>query len=371
MSPLHVRPMNRLCLAALLSLAVLFTAACDHAKDLVEQGKKQAEDLQKSIENKSETAVAPSTVSPGPTESPLVSSPPAAIPTPQPAPAAADTNLLIESILKGDVEKRNDETLHALGALAEEFRARITRCDLSESQITDAGLAEVAKFPNLTLLNLSGCGRITSNGLNVFKELQVLDTLLMERGIVDDANVHYLRVLTNLKVLNLSQSSITDAGVVRLSNLTHLEELHISSTKVNGSCLLKAPWIASLRVLKANNTTVGQDVSVLRKLHNLEELELYNARVTDQSVVALKGSPKLRKLYLGDNRISDLGAKQLTGLTSMEDLSLGKTQVTNNCLATFKVCKKLTHFGEGGTGITAAGRDYIKKMAPECTFDTQ
>ena len=369
MCRLYNRLSSRLCFAALLSLPVLFTAACDHAKDLVEQGKKQAADIQKTIEDKSKPAAPPSEASPGPAESPPVSSPPATTPAAQPTPAITD--LLIESFLKGDVEKRNDETLRALGALSEEYRARITRCDISDSQVTDGGLAEVAKFPNLALLNLSGCRRITSNGLQVFKELPMLDTLLMERGIIDDANIDILRVLPNLKVLSLSQSSITDAGIVRLSALTHLEELHISSTSVNGSCFLKAPWFASLRVLKANNTTVGQDVAVLRKFHNLEELDLYHAMVTDQTVVALKGSPKLRKLYLGDNRISDLGAKQLTGLINMEDLSLGKTQVTDMCLPTFKVCKKLTHFGDGGTGITAAGRDYIKKIAPECTFDAR
>ena len=57
MSSLDPRQAIRLSLVLLASLAVLPFSACDHAKDLVEQGKKQAQDLQKSIEGKSsETA---------------------------------------------------------------------------------------------------------------------------------------------------------------------------------------------------------------------------------------------------------------------------------------------------------------------------
>lgn len=361
-------------LAVLASLIVLSFSACDHAKDLVEQGKKQAEDIQKSIEAKTETAASPNasgTSTEGSAAATSPSVPPTAQPTPQPTPPAADPNLLVDKFLKGEAENKTDGMLHALGALAEEYRARITTCDLSESKITDDGLAEVAKFPKLALLNLSGCNSITSNGLGVLKDLQVLETLLLDRGIVGDANVNVVRVLSNLKVLSLNQTSITDAGIAQLNSLTHLEELHVSSTPVDGSCFLKAPWMASLRVLMANNTSVGQNINVMKKFHNLEELGLYKAQVTDQTVAPLKGSPKLRKLYLGDNRLSDAGAKQLSGLAIIEVLSLAKNSVTDNCLPTFKVCKKLTYFGEGETAITAAGRAYLLKIAPDCSFDTK
>jgi hypothetical protein len=373
MSPLELRQVLRLSLALLTALAMLSLSACDHAKDLVEQGKKQAEDIQKSIEGKTEPAAAPSSASTGSaSSSPTSSSPPAASPpAAQPAPASADPNLLVETFLKGAVENKTDGILRALGALPEEYRAKIEVCDLSGGTVTDVGLAEVVKFPNMKLLNLTGCGRITSSGLAVFKDLKQLESLLAEHGIVGDAELNYVRELTNLKVLNLNHTSVTDVGLARLNTLTHLEELHISSTSVNGSCFLKAPWMGSLRVLMANLTTVGQDVKVMKKFHDLEELGLYKAQVTDQTVVALKGSGKLRKLYLGENRLTDLGVKQLSGLINMEDLSLGKNQVTDNCLPTFKVCKKLAHFGEGETGITAAGRDFIKKISPECTFDTK
>ena len=104
MPPLDPRAVVRLSRALLVSLAILSCSACDHAKDLVEQGKKQAADIQKSIESKPEVAATPSGPGSGnggpAAASPASSSPSPALPAPPPPPAAADPNQLIEKFLK-------------------------------------------------------------------------------------------------------------------------------------------------------------------------------------------------------------------------------------------------------------------------------
>ena len=371
---------------ALVALAGLLLPACDHAKDLVEQGKKQAADIQKSIETKTEeaksspapTAAANSGAETSPAVAPAAASPAATAPppaaAPAPVPAAVDPALLVEAFLKEVPEKKTNETLQALGALPEEFRARITECNLDGSLVNDMGLAEVAKFPNLVKINLVACTQITDNGLAAIKDLKLLEVVVLERCAISDAGIVHLRNLSNLKVLNLNQTAVTDAGFLKLAptSLSHLEELYITSVKVDGSCFRRVPLGDALRVLAAGGSSLGLHLEVLKTLRNLEEANLYSAQVSDKTVAALKGHSKLRILHLGLNGLTDNGARQLTGLSGLEDLTFrGNTGISDNCLATFKPCTKLTHFGDKETMITQAGRNFIKRFAPSCTFDSQ
>jgi hypothetical protein len=368
-------------LVALIAMAGLFLSACDHAKDLVEQGKKQAADIQKSLETKTEEAKSnPETAASTPRDSDATTTPAAAPPAASPAatvappPAAADPAMLIEAFLKEVPAKKSNATLQALGALPEELRARITECDLDGSAVNDAGLAEVAKFPNLVKLNLLACTLLTDNGLAAIKDLQKLEILVLERCTISDAGLIHLRKLSNLRILNLNQTAVTDAGFLKLAptSLAHLEELYLTSVKVDGSCFRRVPLGDSLRVLVAGGTSLGLNLDILKTHRNLEEVNLYSAQVSDKTLVALKGHAKLRILHLGMNDLTDKGARQLTGLSGLENLTFrGNPGISDKCLATFKPCTKLTHFGEGETTITPAGRAYVKKFAPNCTFDGQ
>ncbi len=367
------RPCNSL--AALIALAGLILSGCDHAKDLVEQGKKQAEDIQKSIEGKAEQPAAssdanvPATANSGAAPTSTPTAPPAANPVaPPPTPTAADPSSLIDAFVKAAPETKTDAMLQALGALPEESRARLTECNLAGSRVSDAGLAEVAKFPNLFLVDLTGCTHIGDTALAPLVNLRLLEVLSLERCSVTNDAVSHLRKLTNLKVLNLNKTAINDAGIAGLAPLTRLEELSINSTKINGSGFRKVPWAASLRVLNAAASLVGQELDALKGYRKLEELTLYGAHVSDQTVAALKGHSQLRVLHLSENFLSDVGAKKLTGLSGLEVLTLKGNRVSDNCLPTFKVCRKLTMFADSETMITSSGREFIKKFAPQCAF---
>jgi Leucine rich repeat len=362
-------------LLAVLAAAGFSLAACDHAQDLVDQGKKQAADIQKSIEGKARenTVSSPASTATPPdgATSPATTVPPSASVTPpqQPVtPAPQDYALLVDQFMKLEPVQKTDSMLHELGSIPEEYRARLTECDLTGSNVTDAGLLEVAKFPNLVLVSLTRCTHIKETSLAALVDLQHLEVLLLERCAVSNDGVSHLRKLTNLRVLNLNQTSINDAGIAGLAPLSRLEELSINSTKIDGSGFRKVPWAASLRVLQAGGSMLGQELDVLKGYRKLEELNLYGAHVTDKTVGALKGHSQLRVLHLSENGLSDVGAKKLTGLASLEVLSLNGNRVSDNCLATFKVCRKLTLVADSATMITSSGREFIKKFAPQCAF---
>lgn len=356
----------------LIILAGLGLTACDHAKDLVEQGKKQAADLQSSIEGQSEKAATSSAPAAG-SAAPATTIPAATTPTPAlPAasPAEKDYGLLVEQFMKIDGRVKSDQMLVELGAMPDSFRARLTECNLTGSPVTDVGLAEVAKFPNLITMNLSFCAGITDNGLSALQGLANLEVLMLDDTKVTDAGMVHLRELAHLKVLNLSKTAVSDAGIARLKALPELEELYLSSTSITGSGFRNVPLGTSLRILVADHSGFGiAGLNGLRAHKNLEQADLYAAQVSDKTVGGLKGCGKLRKLRLSFNGLTDVGVKQLTGLNSLEELNLGGNPVTDNGLTAFKVCKNLKYLGELETNISPNGRAAIAKIAPGCRFD--
>ena len=96
-----------------------------------------------------------------------------------------------------------DAQLAALEAIA----PQILWLDVSGTQITDAGLAVVEKFPNLTRLHLN-------------------------RTAITDAGLAHLARLSHLEYLNVYGTKITDAGLTSLAGLANLRALYIWQTGV-------------------------------------------------------------------------------------------------------------------------------------------
>ncbi len=96
-----------------------------------------------------------------------------------------------------------DTELAALRSLG----ANLTILNLAGTNVTDAGLASIAKFPNLRELRL-------------------------DRTAVTDAGLKHLSNLDHLETLNLYSTAVTDAGLVTLKHLRVLKRLYIWKTKI-------------------------------------------------------------------------------------------------------------------------------------------
>jgi Leucine-rich repeat (LRR) protein len=97
----------------------------------------------------------------------------------------------------------------------------ITYLELSETQVSDADLANVAELTNLTTLHL-GETQITDHGLVHLQRLANLRELWLDDTQVTHAGLDHLKNLVGLTNLRLSGASITDAGLKHLSGLTGL-----------------------------------------------------------------------------------------------------------------------------------------------------
>jgi len=139
------------------------------------------------------------------------------------------TGLPIEK-LSAQLTQFGDQDVAAISGLS------IRSLNLSQSQITSAALAELAKIETLEELNVSkttiqssafvalrGSGLksldasgtvFTVVGLQAIKGMKTLETLrLAESTIIEDPNANVFKTLTNLKLLDLSRNKISDRGV--------------------------------------------------------------------------------------------------------------------------------------------------------------
>ena len=113
----------------------------------------------------------------------------------------------------------DDHTLNVLTTELVDFQA-LALLNLAENRnITDAGMARIARLKQLVYLNLSSCD-ITAKGMTFIKDmpnLMYLDLSYCNR--VNDAAIKDLRAIRNLAFINLQACfQITKAGMTKLDH---------------------------------------------------------------------------------------------------------------------------------------------------------
>ena len=123
--------------------------------------------------------------------------------------------------------------------------------------LTDDGLADVARLGNVVELNLRDT-KITSAGLGHLKGLTKLTRLHLERTNVGDEGIANLTKLTTLEYLNLYGTKITDKSLDHLAGLKNLRQLYVWQTDVTDA------GIANFKkALPAVSVVKGIDLSTI------------------------------------------------------------------------------------------------------------
>jgi hypothetical protein len=103
-------------------------------------------------------------------------------------------------------------------------------------QISDLGLAKLAKLTHLRRLNVSGA-RLTPAGLKVLAALPLERLSLWNCAALDDAAANVLAEIPTLTTLDLSLTAVTDRGLETLARLPNLRHLYLTETKVTPSAV--------------------------------------------------------------------------------------------------------------------------------------
>ena len=120
--------------------------------------------------------------------------------------------------------------------------------DLRRTQVTDAGLKELAGLKSLQALDL-GDTKVTDAGLKELAGLKNLQTLDLCNTQVTDAGLKELAGLKSLQALDLRSTQVTDAGLKELAGLKNLQTLNLGCTQVTDAGLKELAGLKSLQTL--------------------------------------------------------------------------------------------------------------------------
>ena len=108
----------------------------------------------------------------------------------------------------------NDDDLKILQYIAQ----HLVILDLTNSQVTDQGLAVLQKFPNLKKLILEGSEKITVNGLKNISTIPSLELINLIRLKLDDSAVDILSGMGSLQQVFLYQTGLSADAIQKLKD---------------------------------------------------------------------------------------------------------------------------------------------------------
>ncbi|KAG6771359.1 hypothetical protein POTOM_022710 [Populus tomentosa] len=151
--------------------------------------------------------------------------------------------------------------------------------DLSDSDVTDAGLGLLKDCSNLQAIALNYCNNISDHGLKHLSGLTNVTSLSLKKSCsVTAEGMRAFSTLLNLENLDMERCSGIHGGLVHLKGLKKLESLNISCCK----CI------------------TDMDMKAISGLTNLKELQISNSNVTDVGVSYLRGECGLTSAYTSE-----------------------------------------------------------------------
>ncbi len=231
---------------------------------------------------------------------------------------------------------------------------------------------------------------ITNVGVEALKGHTKLRSLKLASSLITDAGLEHLANLSNLVSISLQECNISDDGFEPLSKLTKLKEavvfksdvasgplkafanaLELTKLNLRGTKLTSQDLVAhieafkNLQDLEISETAIDDDsLPTIAKLPNLKALNVWRTKVTDQGLESLV-SMGLTRLNLDDDpAIGDAGMDHVAKMTSLEWLHVGKTKITDAGLAKLEALKKLTELRINDTAVSEESLQQLKQKLP-------
>jgi hypothetical protein len=174
----------------------------------------------------------------------------------------------------------------------------LTDLSLEATQITDQGIAHLAKLRKLEWLNLYRT-KVGDESLRVLSEMKSLRHLPIGETRVTDQGLAHLEKMDQLVYLGLRGNKITDEGLRSLATLTNLTGLNLAETAISDVGLGQLRNLTALQQLWLQTTSItDRSVSVLIGFRELEKLEVTKTKLTAKGLEHLRADlPRCQTIF--------------------------------------------------------------------------
>jgi hypothetical protein len=212
----------------------------------------------------------------------------------------------------------DDRLLELFGKLDKLHELRLPE---RTADVTDRGLGQLTRLPDLKNLALRDSTHITDAGLAELARLGNLQDLEL-RGLrsVTPRGMDVLGKLTALRRLHIDYIAMDAASIQKLASLRKLEELLIWSVSSDTLPLDALGELSALRSFRTNQPVPSSAIRALAKLKNLESITDELTEITDEDLKQLARLPKLKTLVLGSERVTAESLPTLAGMRSLREL---------------------------------------------------
>ncbi len=252
------------------------------------------------------------------------------------------------------IDLSNNEGFSNLGGLLNSVHSGLHQIHLANTGVYS--LAPLAKFEDLSVIDISGCKVESLESLQSLKNVTQLtvddnelksltgieqmtgiDTLSAGGNAIE--SIDAIRDFGYLEKVDLSDNKLKDISALEKSRISikelYLENNHISDmTSLNG--------LRSLEVLCIDNNELD-DLSFLDESDELKMLSACNNNI--RSIESVLNKPGLRELYLSDNEITgdvvfseDFGAWNESGT---DDFGTGNIHLQHNNISSLEFCGRV------------------------------
>jgi formylglycine-generating enzyme required for sulfatase activity len=231
------------------------------------------------------------------------------------------------------------------GLLAE-FR-QLRELWLAGSPLTAPGLAQIARLPLVSNLDLSGCRELADEDFAVLGDLDELRWLQLPETAAGDRAVAGLVRLNNLQALRIGSSELSDAGARRICEVVSLRNLVITgdAAQLTDAALADLWRLVNLDSLEISAPQLtGSGLASLHELPQLQWLSLGSPALGDAALENAARSSSLERLFVGNWQaggppaVSDAGVLHLAGARSLKQFDLIRrgTKITDEGLAALR-----------------------------------
>lgn len=260
-----------------------------------------------------------------------------------------------------------------------------------EDQLTDAGLALLAKQPQLVGLDVSRCEKLTLAGLaairglplrklrvyasyspdevkqlcSILKDLVTLEELTTTSSSYDDdaSVLDGLEKLVRLRSLKFEGASLNAAALRTIAGLPQLEELVLEHYLGDDDSLRPLATLGKLKSLqiKAGDKFTGRGLGFLQGCKELTVLDLQACRgLTADGLKSLRHFPQLQTLDLRYTNLADAATPMLPQLPELQRLYLPH-DLTDAAVPNLLGLKKLRFLSLYGDRFSEPAKEQLRK----------